>query len=348
MRGKFSWVKVTGVVLLAVVLASVLACTGPAGPAGAPGAAGPPGEPGAQFPPACIEVIPSAPFAGTPIGAIPGVGTDLGMGPATPILPPGIPANWMVTIMGTGFTPGTSVEVVMVGVCPPGDAYNERRAENGEDYILRMAGVMTDGSFKIEPGIGMGGAWGMLPEGLTPGVYTIKATDSEGIVATTPLLVLPPAAMTPPTERTIIVAPAAPGLPGGAEGAAPHGAVSIAMSGHQIGVFGAGFNPGTHPMNFVGDPPGPPLGAPAINPIKIELLGVGPGGANYELGMAFTGPDGSFQGSTPPPDVPAPPPPPGWWTLPEVPAVAVYTVKATELKSGNSITYPIMIIPTEE
>jgi hypothetical protein len=254
----------------------------------------------------------------------------------------------MLTVMGTGFTPGTTVDVVMVGVCPPGKEYDTRRsAADPKDYILRMSGVLPDGSFKIEPGIGMGGAWSMLPEGLKPGVYTIKATDSKGIEATAPLLVLPPAAMETPPEKSIIVAPPAPGNPGAPERGSPFEALSVVNCGQMIGVFGAGFTPGTHPMNFVGDPPAPPLGAPAINPIKIELLGAGPEGADYMLGMAFTQPNGTFDGGPPPPGVPAPPPKPGEWTIPDVPAVAVYTLKVTEVKSGSKLTYPLMLIPRQ-
>ncbi len=352
--------KVLGVVVLIAMLALALACAGPAGPAGpagAPGPAGPAGAPGpagpagpagaagAELPAPVIKIINSTPAAGVPIPTV-AVPTDLG--PMAPEIM-GWKLAWMLTVLGTGFTPRSMVDVVVVGACPEGEKYNARRTgPDGKDWLLRQAGVLPDGSFAMKPDIGPGGVWAGLPP-LKKGVYTVKATDGEGRVATAPLLVLSPEETTPPTTKTILVVPPPPGTRSAPESEPPHGAWAVVRVGTQITIIGSGFTPGTPPWMFVGDPPGPPPGMPQVNPVQFQLLGAGPNGSPVILGTTLTDLNGGIFAGPPPPGVPAPPLKPGEYDIPTtVPRTpATYILKALELKSGNSCTTPILIVPAE-
>jgi hypothetical protein len=79
----------------------------------------------------------------------------------------GLPKD-KITILGSGFIPGETIEVIIVVDGVP--------TELGEKPMVKKANAM--GAFKTSSNI---------PWMATPGVYTIKATGDKGTVAVAPL-----------------------------------------------------------------------------------------------------------------------------------------------------------------
>lgn len=186
--------KVIGIVLLTGVLASVLACTGPAGSQGEPGLPGKPGLPGLQGP----QGPPGPP--GEPAPGLPGA--NIVVMPAVFRGPYGviesaeavgsIEAGKALVIAGSGFTPGDAATVVLVGagVEGKGSPFDEHLP----DHYLGDAVITAEGSFVTTPGgLVLGPGLGSIPADLAPGVYTVRATDHAGTVATCALVVTAPA-----------------------------------------------------------------------------------------------------------------------------------------------------------
>jgi hypothetical protein len=84
------------------------------------------------------------------------------------ITPNSGPPKSIFQILGSGFTPGEKIEIIMVVDGIP--------TELGEEPMIKEANEM--GAFKAKSGI---------PGMAKPGVYTVKATGDKGTVAVAPL-----------------------------------------------------------------------------------------------------------------------------------------------------------------
>jgi hypothetical protein len=110
-----------------------------------------------------------------------------------------IEAGQGVYILGSGFTPGDAADCVIVGVGEHGigtplEINNESFPRFLPDYYLGGGAVREDGSFAMQPGgLVLQKLNGSIPATLEPGVYTIKAMDHYGTVATYPIMVTAPA-----------------------------------------------------------------------------------------------------------------------------------------------------------
>ncbi|MBI2919230.1 MAG: hypothetical protein HYY01_14750 [Chloroflexi bacterium] len=190
--------------LLAVSLVASVACQGPAGPAGERGAAGASGATGATGP------------AGPPGAPAPRSEADIALSSYSPAI------GSKVTVFGSGFKPGEAVLVVL-----------EKAVGGTEDYV--MAGGEANAAGALEATTQQGTKTDVtspaLPASLKPGRYTVRATGSEGTVATTGISIKPKPAPTPKPPP-------------------PTPAASIALSsytpaiGSKVTVFGAGFKAG--------------------------------------------------------------------------------------------------------
>jgi len=191
MKGlRFSGTILVGLLVLILVLTT--ACAGPAGPQGTAGPAGPAGPAGSGT---GASIIVMTLGAGATASAPPGVIT----GNAT--------TGSYIFVLGSGFTPGTAVNAVLVGAgmnMTLGVPWDARQpdfylgtgvANNSTSFMTRPGpGALNLGTEPLggaAPGkyVGYVGCLGVNSANLTPGLYTVKATDDEGIFATCPLVI---------------------------------------------------------------------------------------------------------------------------------------------------------------
>ena len=154
--------KIIAVGLALVVLFTLVACTGPAGPQGEPGLPGNSGLPGNPGLPGL-----QGPSAEVPTAAI-------------VVTPSGGKVKSAITILGAGFKSGEVVSVVLV-IGDVSTALGYREKVDGELKEKHIAD--KNGAFK---------AVSSIPRGpiATPGVYPIIATGNMGSNAVVPIEVL--------------------------------------------------------------------------------------------------------------------------------------------------------------
>ena len=177
------------VLLLAVTLAAGVACQGPEGqqgPAGAAGAAGAAGGAGARGP--AGERGPAGAAAASAARA----DANLALSNYNPAI------GSKVAVFGSGFKPGEAVLVVI-----------EKAVTGGEDYIMAGGEANAAGALEAttEQGTKADVSSPALPVSLKPGRYTVRATGSEGTVATAGISIKPAPTPTPKPAPTPTAAP---------------------------------------------------------------------------------------------------------------------------------------------
>ena len=134
---------------------------------------------------------PAAAPTPTPAGPSAGAVGILTLDPAT------IAQTGRVVINGTGYKPGESVLIVLVG------------AVKGEDFIIGGEVANDGGAWSTQPQPGQESEQpATVPEAIPAGVYTVKATGSLGTVAIGALQVTPKPTPTPTRTPTPRPAPA--------------------------------------------------------------------------------------------------------------------------------------------
>lgn len=156
--------KSIGLITLFLLLSLIAACQGPQGQAGLPG------NPGRQGPPGDPSKL-----------------------PVIVVIPAAAKASEVITVIGTGFTPGEEVQVSLVSAELPPMLIGLRQPAASGEGMLEAIVVTEEGSFFAASSLPLNT---VLPEG----VYTVTAKGlSSGLEAKAPLLKGTPGA--PPVQH---------------------------------------------------------------------------------------------------------------------------------------------------